>query len=219
MPLSPGVPSHVIPPVWLGEPCESITLSDATLTLTDFSVAFWPLKETRCESYTPLDTRPPEARFQPATPLSFASDIWSLGCTIWALVSHRSLFDASFLATDDDITAQQVDVLGPLPAEWWGKWEGRLRKFTEAGQPTDGRCVWTWDRRFKEWVQQPRRDKGMTVFDEKEGEAFSAMIRWMLAFRPGHRPSAAQVLETEWMRDWALPEADQDNGRNIQTKG
>jgi hypothetical protein len=34
------------------------------------------------------------------------------------------------------------------------------------------------------------------------------MLRWMLAFRPGDRPTAKQVLETEWMREWALPECE-----------
>ncbi|KAL2018976.1 hypothetical protein VTK56DRAFT_10201 [Thermocarpiscus australiensis] len=215
-PLSPGVPSHAIPPVWLGEPCENICASDAGLILSDFGVAFRPAEELRFESYTPLEIRPPEARFEPTTPLSFASDIWSLGCTIWAMLSHRSLFDGNFLATDDDVLAQQVDVLGPLPAEWWEKWEGRFKKFTEAGQPLEGRSVWTSNRRFDEWIQQPRHDKEMATLEQKEREAFSAMIRWMLSFKPGDRPSAKEVLETEWMRNWALPEFEKAQEEHVQ---
>ncbi|SPQ21530.1 f2e24157-8dd7-4505-936f-959e878438f3 [Thermothielavioides terrestris] len=207
-PLPPGVPSHGVPPVWLGDRCERIRLCDAKLVLADFGVAFRPSSEQRYKSHTPLELRPPEARFEPSTPLSFPSDIWSLGCTIWSLLAHRSLFDV-LLATEDDVTAQQIDVLGPLPDEWWDKWEARSKYFAENATPVEGRCVWSWERRFEQWIQEPRRDKGMATLDEKEREAFAAMVRWMLQFRPGDRPSAKEVLQTEWMRTWALPECEE----------
>jgi serine/threonine protein kinase len=81
-PLGPGVPPNAIPPVWLGDRCERIAPSDTNLLLTDFGVAFCPSKEARFQSYTPLEIRPPEVRFEPTDPLSFASDIWSMGCTM-----------------------------------------------------------------------------------------------------------------------------------------
>ncbi|KAK4149980.1 kinase-like domain-containing protein [Chaetomidium leptoderma] len=191
-PLGQGVPSHATLPVWLGERCENIALSDTKMLLTDFEI------------------RPPEARFEPTNALSFASgsDIWSLGCTTWSLLSQRPLFDV-LLATEDDVAAQQVDVLGSLPTEWWDKWEASSNYFTKAGahgHPIEGRCVWSWDRRFEEWIQNPRLEEGMATPDGREKEAFFAMVRWMLTFKPGDRPRAKQVLETEWMREWALPE-------------
>jgi hypothetical protein len=132
-----------------------------------------------------------------------------MGCTIWSVVAHRSLFDV-LLATEDDVTAQWVDVVGSLPAEWWEKWEAWPKYFTgvgPAGQPIEGRWMWSLDRRYEEWVQKPRSEqKGMGTMDAREREAFFAMMRWMLAFKPGDRPSAKEVLETEWMREWALPE-------------
>lgn len=205
-PISPNVPSHAIPPIWLGEPSENIVLADAKLLVVDFGVAFRPSEESRLRSYTPLEIRPPEARFDPTTPLSFASDIWSLACTIWAIIGQRSLFD-SLLATQDDITCEQVDALGCLPLEWWERWEARSRKFTKTYQPIGDRCVWSWDQRFEDSIQEPRRGKGMATIDTKEKDAFFSMMRWMLAFRPSDRPTAKQVLETPWMRDWALPES------------
>lgn len=45
--------------------------------------------------------RPPETRFEPRKPLSFPSDIWSLGGSIWLIIAHNSLFEG-FLATEDD---------------------------------------------------------------------------------------------------------------------
>ena len=46
----------------------------------------------------------------------------------------------------------------------------------------------------------------METLDEKEGYAFQEMIRWMLTFRPGDRPSVNEVLDTAWMKGWAIPE-------------
>jgi serine/threonine protein kinase len=202
-PLDEGVPPQAIPPVWFGDQCENILLADTKLLLTDFGVAFRPETESRFNSYTPLEIRPPEARFEPTVPLSFPSNIWSLGCTIFSLLAHRSLFDV-ILATEDDVAAQWIDALGPMPAEWWETWEARGKYFTEDGQPVEGRWAWSLERRFEEWIQEPRREKGMAMLDEKEKEALFAMLRWMLAFRPGDRPTAKQVLETEW----ALPECE-----------
>ena len=207
-PLDQGVPSHVVPPVWLGVPCEDITPSGAKLLLADFGVAFRPSTELRYQSYAPLEIRPPEARFEPTTPLSFASDIWSLGCTIWALVANRPLVEM-VLSTKDDVTAQHVDALGRLPDEWWEKWGVWNEYFTEpgaAGRPIEGRWAWSLEDRFEGWAQKLRREEGMATLDDSEREAFLEMVRWMLRFKPGDRPSAKQVLETEWMREWALPE-------------
>ncbi|KAF6814214.1 hypothetical protein CMUS01_12682, partial [Colletotrichum musicola] len=64
--------------------------SEAQIILSDFGVSFDPSKESRFESYAPLEIRPPEARFEPSRPLSFASNIWSLGCTIWAILRQCS---------------------------------------------------------------------------------------------------------------------------------
>jgi hypothetical protein len=127
------------------------------------------------------------------------------------MLSHRSLFDAMWGQTEDEVTAQQVDALGPLPAEWWGKWEVRPKYFTQAGgtgdagKPIEGRWVWSLDRTFEEHILSPRREKGMAVPDAKEREAFFAMVRCMLAFKPGDRPTAKELLDMEWMREWALP--------------
>ncbi|KAK2012448.1 kinase-like protein [Colletotrichum eremochloae] len=143
-----GIPSYAVPAVWLGIASDEITLTEAKLLLGDFGVAFRPSDKSRFESYTPLVIRPPEAYFEPTTPLSFASDIWSLGCTIFELLAHRSLIDG-ILAPQDEITAQQVHLQAPLPSEWWDNWEQRSKWFDEAGIPlSNERDIWTWDRRL-----------------------------------------------------------------------
>ncbi|KAI1123934.1 kinase-like domain-containing protein [Nemania abortiva] len=202
--LTSGVPSHVFWPAWLGRPSDQISLSDAKLILCDFGVAFCPEKESRFESYTLLQSRPPEARFDPETPLSFASDIWSLGCAIWAILGIKQ-FLSGWLFSEDDATGDQVDALGPLPPEWWEKWERRHVQFMENGQPKENREPWSWDQRFEDCIQRPRREYGMEALDEKEKDAFFQMVRSMLSFRPEDRPSARQVLNASWMKNWAIP--------------
>jgi hypothetical protein len=37
--------------------------------------------------------------------------------------------------------------------------------------------VWSWDQRFEDSIQTPRRDKGMETVDEKERDALFEMVR------------------------------------------
>ncbi|KAJ9192489.1 hypothetical protein DTO164E3_8318 [Paecilomyces variotii] len=204
-PLPPGVPSHGISPVWLGEASEKIALSEARILLTDFGEAFSPSEKPKYESHAPLGIRPPEVRFEPIKPLSFSSDIWMLACTIWAIIAQRPLFE-SFLATEDDMTCEHVDALGILPLEWWQKWELRRERFTEDGTPINRNPYRSWADRFEDSIQQPRRESGLSPFDPVERDAIFALLQSMLSFRPEDRPTAQEVLESEWMVKWALPE-------------
>lgn len=173
--------------------------------LSDFGVAFRPSDKSRVESYTPLVLRPPEAFFEPTTPLMFASDIWSLGCVIFELLAHRSLIDG-ILAPQDEITAQQIELQGLMPPEWWAKWEKRPKWYDEAGTPlSNASDIWSWERRFEQWVQSPRHSKDMETISEDEQDALFKLLGWMLAWRPSERPDAQKVLGTDWVTRWALP--------------
>ncbi|KAF9768819.1 hypothetical protein IL306_013833 [Fusarium sp. DS 682] len=133
-PLPTGVPSHAVPPVWLGIASDELPLCDAKLLLSDFGVSFRPEENTQFESNAPLVVRPPEAFFEPTKPLTLQSDIWSLGCVIFELFAHRSLIDG-IIAPQDDITAQQVHLQGLPPSDWWNKRvDKRSKWFDENGR-------------------------------------------------------------------------------------
>jgi len=205
--LPPGVPQHGILPVWLGETSEDVTLLEARILLSDFSETFSPVQEKRFESHTPLLIRPPEVRFEPTKPLTFSSDIWTLACTIWDIIAQRSLFEG-FLTNEDDMTCQQIRALGPLPTEWWETWKAGQDKFNEHGEPINrpGSQYQSLEDIFERTVQRPRMEEGMPPLESSERDALFSILRPMLSFRPENRPSAQQVLDSEWMVKWALPE-------------
>ncbi|KAL9949388.1 hypothetical protein ACHAQF_005336 [Verticillium nonalfalfae] len=202
-----SVPAYVYTPAWFGKYAEEFSLSEAKLMLADFGTAFSPAHETRLQSFTPRKTRPPEPRFDPTTPLSYASDIWSLGCIIWEILGVRPFLDI-FLPELDDVMANQIDALGPLPDEWWDAWDGKWKRFIANGQPTEGRQPWTFDQRFEDAIQGPRRRRKGDIMDERESKAFCELIRDILKFRPGERPTAEDILRSQWMTEWAMRDAD-----------
>ncbi|KAB8245341.1 kinase domain-containing protein [Aspergillus flavus] len=208
-PLSNGVSAHVFIPGWFGVPSDDLVFGEEKIILSDFGESFNPHKTPRFSSKTLPLLQPPEAIFSDE-PLSFASGIWTLACTIWEISGQRPLFEASW-PTADRVTAEQVEVLGILPPEWWGKWSRRLEWFNEKGElrPETSRSHdsirRTWDQRFGYCIQQPRAEAGLEKMTEKEKSAFEDMLRSMLTFRPEERATAQEVLHSDWMKGWGEP--------------
>ncbi|KAG5964010.1 hypothetical protein E4U56_002513 [Claviceps arundinis] len=201
----PSVPSYAVPPLSFNVPKDGIAIGEALLTLCDFGVAFRPKDKSRFEAYTPRELCPPEALFEPETPLTFASDIWSLGCVVFELFSNLSLFDRR-LTKQEYITAQQVQILGPMPPAWWNKWEARRKWCDEEGRPLrESSKPDTLKRRFQTCVQNPRLERGWDTLAEDELDALMTLLRSMLAWSPSERLDISGVLRSNWMTHWALP--------------
>lgn len=186
------------------------------MLLGDFGEAFSPEEFRRGEEcHTPLAMRPPEARFEPQAPLSYSADIWSLATTIWDILGMKAIFSSEF-ATADEVVSQQIDVLGPMPSSWWSCWDERSQFFDKDGRPKEGRYVWPpIDEAFENGVQKYRRKRGRVgEFDKQETAAILDLMYRMLTFRPEERPTAEEVLKSEWMVKWVLPDFD----RSLETK-
>ncbi|KAJ5577626.1 uncharacterized protein N7459_006590 [Penicillium hispanicum] len=208
-PLPPNAPTKAFLPLFLGKYAEKFSLSDAHVLLSDFGEAFAPATETRLgrDCHTPPAFRAPEAKFESQNPLGYASDIWSLATAIWEIIGMKAIFSTDFVHKDE-IVSQHVDVLGPMPSEWWQNWEGRSRFFDEYGCPTESHKENRWpslEESFEIGVQKWRRRDG-TGIEGNEIIAFLDLMRQMLSFRPEERPTAEVLLKSEWMVKWTLPD-------------
>ncbi|KAG6206512.1 hypothetical protein E4U34_008264 [Claviceps purpurea] len=124
----------LIYPVRLSIPGHDINLAEAKLMLSDFGTAFRPADKSRFRPHACHALRPPEALVDSETPLTFASDIWTLGCVIFHILGNSPLVEA-FFPRPGQVTAQQVEVSGPMPTEWWTRYkEGRYSARREQHQ-------------------------------------------------------------------------------------
>ena len=185
--------------------------------IADFGEAFDPQVTQQFTAHTPLLIAPPESCFAEPEgvdgPLSFPGDIWTLACTVWDIVGDRPPFEA-FPATLDEVTIEQVEMLGRLPERWWRKWEERGNWFDEDGRKNVKESLrqWylnstrDWNQRFADHIQEPRRRKKYDTFSAEEENAFRNMIKSMLVLEPSERMTIEEVVDCEWMQRWGLPE-------------
>jgi serine/threonine protein kinase len=214
-------------PVHFSKPATMFTLEDAKgIVLSDFGAAFRPNTpdERLClgkDSGIPLHARAPEALFAPYEPLSFASDIWSLACAIWhvqfgmcsasvhyahqarqelitwQLVSSKFWRRRSFLSPDSKYGCAMTRCLGvPLSGDS-PSLPKRPHDIDEDPEPPINPL-------FEERVQQRRWGEGKP-FEEAETVAILDLMKGMLRLGPNERWTVGQVLESEWMKNWALP--------------
>ncbi|PYH33037.1 kinase-like protein [Aspergillus neoniger CBS 115656] len=204
-PLPDGVPAQAVVPVWLGKASEEVSLSEAQIVVTDFGESFMPATTARHHSNTSGMLVPPETYFEPQKSLSFSADIWTLACTIWEIIGQRPLLEG-FNPSVDWVVKEHVDTFGKLPLPWWQKWESRSKWFNEDGTRHGITNSRPWVQRFTQSVQKPREEFNMQPMGDAERTAFLTMLRDMLAFEPEKRPSAGQIMEYEWLQQWALPD-------------
>ena len=97
---------------------------------------------------------------------------------------------------------------GKCPPELWEKWEAKHEYFSETGEyinPNRKLSSVSWEDRFEKHIQSTWREHGVAGFGEEEKAAFLDMIRSMLSFQPEERATIQGVLNSEWMKKWALP--------------
>ncbi|PWY88821.1 kinase-like protein [Aspergillus sclerotioniger CBS 115572] len=96
------------------------------------------------------------------------------------------------------------------------KWEERSDFFDESGRPKEGTEVWPpLDQEFEQGVRKYRQKQpGIEDFDDEETAAILDLMRRMLKFRPEERLTIEEVMQSEWMVKWVMP----DYERSLQTQ-
>ncbi|KJZ76458.1 hypothetical protein HIM_04187 [Hirsutella minnesotensis 3608] len=217
--VPPSIPRAVVVSRSLGKRANDFTLSDARLLLSDFGEAFIPSAQSRlgADCHSPVDFRPPDAFFQPDIPLSFSADIWCLALAIWDILGMQPLFSSAF-GSLDTIISQVVDVFGPLPSDWWEKWEGRAKYFNDDGTPKARREVWPkLEQAFEECVQKFRRQHNVGEYGQDERVAILDLVGRMLKLKPQERITIDEVLQCEWMTKWARPDYERSLAASLGT--
>ncbi|KAH6919211.1 kinase domain-containing protein [Coprinopsis sp. MPI-PUGE-AT-0042] len=195
--LPPNVPAKAVLPPFIGGKAHTMLLPEARLILNDFGESYAPAKEIRLgqDCHTPHPFRPPEAHCEPDKPLSYSADIWSLAIVIWDILGMQPVI-TPYVLDSEDVIVQYADALGPLPQKWWDAWEERSQFFDDGGLPTEREV----------WPPLDQRERKMGEFGKDETAAILKLMRRMLALRPEERPTVEEVLNSEWMVKWALPD-------------
>ncbi|KAI0537228.1 hypothetical protein GGR58DRAFT_513969 [Xylaria digitata] len=200
-PLPPNIPTKAVLPLYLGKKAHEFTRADVDgLRLSDFGEAFTPAVDQRLgrDCHIPIPKRAPEAFLQPESPLSYPSDIWSLGLAIWEIVGMKALFSDS--EPRDEIVAEQIDVLGfqNFPSAWRQIWERPSSGYRDSWPPLEEAC--------EEFIQKYRKMRPeLGIFGDDEMRAFLILMRGTLTFQPEERSAIEGAVKSEWMQKWALP--------------
>ncbi|KLJ07357.1 hypothetical protein EMPG_17166 [Blastomyces silverae] len=208
-PLPAGVPTHIVGPARVGIQSDQITPAYLPIMLSDFgSSYYYPSKTRRTNAHTLPHLVPPEVFFldkqNDEHNLSFPSEIWTLGCTIFEIIGSGGPFST----LGGGILQDQVSVLGKLPDPWWSQWESRADFFNEDATidiTTSAPFQDSLEERYDWFVNAARRRSDMEEQGEDEKKAFLHMISMMLQYLPSDRATIQDVVESEWMQKWAFP--------------
>lgn len=200
-PLDATVPSHAIPPLWVGKVCEDVTETD--LMIADFGEAYIA-RDTSPETLnTHILLCPPEHLLKTES-IGMPADIWTLACTLFEVLGDSHLFEG-FCPDEDAVMCEHVSALGKPSEDWWKAWENRGMYFNEDGS----------------WVPAPRRHSpksrplemriaqmgrgGDEGFTKAEQDALLRLLKGMLAYDPKERFKIVDVVHSEWMEKFGRP--------------
>ncbi|PYH99363.1 protein kinase [Aspergillus ellipticus CBS 707.79] len=145
---------------------------------------------------------PPEDFFNEPIIQPTAADIWTLGVNLYEILGERPLFE-TFAWDRDDIVAEMVNTLGHPPLRWWNSWANRSEFFEEDG---------SWITDFRRISTPVFRRLRQHLWDMGRGET-AQTCQWDVAGGELQRPTADQLLRSEYMVKWALPAWERQKGR------
>ena len=207
-PGEPHAPPYATFPMVQSMPANE--MNDPEVIISDYGTSFLISGAPLPNLYTPALYAPPEDFFNEPISKPTAADIWTLGVNLYEVLGERPLFE-TFAWDPDDIIAEMINTLGQPPVRWWRAWAKRSEFFEEDGSwVSDFRRISTpVFRRLRQrlWEMGRGETEGTCEWDVAGGElrALENLLRAMMTFEPRERPTANQLLESEYMVNWALP--------------
>ncbi|PGH05300.1 CMGC/SRPK protein kinase [Blastomyces parvus] len=207
-PSTPHAPPRVTYPMVWNMPANEMT--DPELIISDYGTSFIVSQTPSPTLHTPALYSPPEVFFNERITIPTAADVWTLGVVLYDALGERPLFE-TFAWDPDDIIFEMTNTLGQPPARWWNSWANRSEFFNPDG---------LWITNFRRISTPVFRRLHQRMWDMGRGEtpeacewdviggelkALEDMLRAMMRFEPAERPSAEQLLTSEYMVKWAMP--------------
>ncbi|KAK7025964.1 hypothetical protein VNI00_015793 [Paramarasmius palmivorus] len=149
-----------------------------------------PRHDPLCDSY---GMRPPEAII--GAPRTISSDLWTLGCVLYELLTGESLFDPLFqtedlgLTTEESHIIQIVEMVGEFPRDLLISGKHSTRWFHEDGRL---RLDTTYYPVTLEEILRMR-------IEESEVTSTADFLGSMLRLRPQDRKNAVDLLHHPWL--------------------
>ncbi|OJJ49268.1 hypothetical protein ASPZODRAFT_157692 [Penicilliopsis zonata CBS 506.65] len=197
-PSEPHAPPHAIYPMAMNMPANE--QNDPEIIISDYGTSFLVSQTPSPTLHTPVLYSPPEDLFNEPIIQPTAADIWTLGVTLY----------------------EMINTLGQPPSRWWSSWANRSEFFEEDGSwVADFRRISTpvFRRLPQRLCDMGRGETEQTCeWDVAGGElrALEDLLRSMMAFEPAERPTADQLLRSEYMVKWALPAWERQKSRSLK---
>lgn len=181
---------------------------DPEIIISDYGASFVVSQTPSPTFLTPALYSPPEEFFNDN--ITTAADVWTLGVVLYDALGERPLFE-TFAWDPDDIIAEMVNTLGQMPERWWDSWANRSEFFNR-----DGSWITNFQRistpvfrrlHQRMWDMGRGETQETCEWDVASGEfkALEDMLRAMMTFEPAERPTAKQLMMSEYMVKWAMP--------------
>ncbi|KAI2678747.1 hypothetical protein CBS147333_2641 [Penicillium roqueforti] len=154
-------------------------LDDPEIIISDYGTSFIVAQTPSPTLHTPSLYSPPEDLFNEPIIQPTAADIWTLGVNLYELLGERVLFE-TFAWDRDGIVTEMVNTLGQPPMRCTPVFRPLRQRLWDMGRgETEQTCQW----------------------DVAGGElrALEDFLRAMMTFEPAERPTADQLLRSQYM--------------------
>lgn len=198
-PIGPEAPPYAVRPAVT---LRAVDPSAAEISIIDFGEASFS-STPRTTWHTPLLLQAPEALLGES--VGQPADMWAFACTVFALFGNSVPFECG-MPDSDDVLAEIVDGLGPLPQRWWDKWELRPEFYDYSGaKKTDLLPKEYWPvkplaERIRQIRSSPPAARDAEQLGAEDVLGLRTLLESCLRYDPAERATAEDVLELAWIQ-------------------